>query len=214
MTDATSGGRDPARPMGRDDVEIIGRETVYRGYFRMDRLTLRHRLFEGGMSETYTRELFERGHAAALLPYDPVRDEVVLIEQFRVGALEAPGSPWLMEVVAGIIEDGEDADAVARRETVEEAGLEVADIELISEYLPSPGGCSESITLFVGRVNAASADRFAGLAHENEDIRVHRVATDEALALLAGGRINNAAAIIALQWLALNRGQIRRRWNG
>lgn len=212
MTQAPRDPNDPQRPMGGDDVELIDRETVYRGYFRMDKLTLRHRLFNGGFSAAYTRELFERGHAAALLPYDPERDEVVLIEQFRVGALEAPGSPWLMEVVAGIIEPGEDAEAVARREAVEEAGLEVDDIELISEYLPSPGGCSELISLYVGRVDAASANRFAGLAHEHEDIRVHRLTTDEALALLEGGRINNAAAIIALQWLALNRAELRRRW--
>lgn len=177
----THAKREPERPMSRDDVELISRETVYRGHFRMDRLTLRHRLFQGGFSEPYSRELFERGHAAALLPYDPDLDEVVLVEQFRVGALEAPGSPWLMEVVAGIIEPGEDAEAVARREAVEEAGLEVGDIELISEYLPSPGGCSEMISLFVGRVDASRADRYAGLAHENEDIRVHRLAFDKAL---------------------------------
>ena len=131
--------------MTQDDIDIITRESAYDGYFRIERFRLRHRLHAGGWSRPLTRELFERGHVAGLLPYDPDRDEVVLIEQFRVGALAAGRTPWLHEVVAGIIEEGESADAVARRETGEETGPEVGEMVPICRYLSSPGGCSEPV---------------------------------------------------------------------
>jgi ADP-ribose pyrophosphatase len=200
--------------MNGNDVEILETETVWKGYFRMDRLRLRHRLFAGGWGQPITREVFERGHAAALLPYDPVRDEVVLIEQFRAGALTAGAKPWLMEIVAGIIEDGETAEDVARRETVEEAGCEVSDIVPIMDVFTTPGGSSERIAIFLGRVDARGAGGIHGLPGEGEDIRVFTESLDAALARLANGGIVNIIAIAALQWLALNREDIRRRWHG
>ena len=127
-----------------DDVDIREKRTVYQGHFRIDRYRLRHRLHEGGWSAEMSREVFERGHAAAVLPYDPIRDEVVLIEQFRVGAYAAGKSPWLVEIVAGIIDPGETPEEVVRREAREEAGLEVGALERIADYLSSPGGASES----------------------------------------------------------------------
>ena len=198
--------------MTRDDVETIESETVWKGYFRMDRLRLRHRLFAGGWGQPITREIFERGHAAALLPYDPVRDEVVLIEQFRPGAFTAGTEPWLVEVVAGIIEDGETAEGVARRETVEEAGCTVTDIIPVMDILPTPGASSERIAIFLGRVNARGVGGIHGLVDEGEDIRVFTESLDAALARLADGGIINVTAIVALQWLALNRDKLRRRW--
>jgi ADP-ribose pyrophosphatase len=128
--------------LSRDDVEILDTETLWKGFFRMDRVRLRHRLFAGGWGQPITREVFERGHAAALLPYDPVRDEVVLIEQFRAAAMTAGAEPWLVEIVAGIIEDGETAEDVARRETVEEAGCEVTDIVPVMDVFTTPGGAA------------------------------------------------------------------------
>ena len=109
----------------KNDVEIIARETLYRGFFSLDLYRFRHRLFNGGMSGEITREIFERGHAAVLLPFDPVLDKVVLIEQIRIAALETSETPWLLEMVAGMIEPGESIDQVARRESMEEAGLVV-----------------------------------------------------------------------------------------
>lgn len=198
--------------MTRDDVDILDTETVWKGFFRMDRLRLRHRLFGGGWGQPITREVFERGHAAALLPYDPVRDEVVLIEQFRAGALTAGAEPWLVEIVAGIIEDGETAEDVVRRETVEEAGCEVTGIVPIMDVFTTPGGSSERIAIFCGRVDAQGIGGVHGLADEGEDIRVFTESLDEALARLANGGITNIIAVAALQWLALNREKLRREW--
>lgn len=198
--------------LSRDDVEILDTETLWKGFFRMDRVRLRHRLFAGGWGQPITREVFERGHAAALLPYDPVRDEVVLIEQFRAAAMTAGAEPWLVEIVAGIIEDGETAEDVARRETVEEAGCEVTDIVPVMDVFTTPGGSSERIAIFVGRVNTQGVGGIHGLADEGEDIRVFTESLDAALARQANGGIVNLIAIAALQWLTLNREEIRAMW--
>jgi ADP-ribose pyrophosphatase len=201
--------------MTRDDVEIIETETAWRGYFRIDRLRLRHRLFAGGWGQELTREVFERGHAAALLPYDPERDEVVLIEQFRVGALTAGADhPWLTEIVAGIIEDGETAEEVVRREVVEEAGCRIADLEPVMDLFPTPGGSSERIAIFVGRVDSSDIGGIHGLMDEGEDIRVFTEPFYAALERLAKGGITNMTAVVALQWLAMNREKLRRKWLG
>jgi len=191
---------------------ILEHDIAFQGFFRLDRFRLQHELFAGGWNQPLTRELFERGHAAAILPYDPSLDAVVLIEQFRIGALEAAGGPWLMEIVAGMIEDGKPAEAVARRESVEEAGLEIARSEAICDYLVSPGGTSERIAVFCGEVDARNAGGVHGLTEEGEDIRVTRVAYEDAVAMLADGRLNSASVIIAMQWLMLNRERLREQW--
>ncbi len=193
-------------------VELVEQQVCYQGFFRMEHYRLRHRLYDGGMSRLLSRELFERGHAAAVLPYDPLLDRIVLLEQFRIGALDMPGGPWLLEIVAGIIEDGESPADVVRRETQEEAGCALLALEPICDYLVSPGGTSERISLFCGRVDASAAGGIHGLAAEGEDIRVGSVSFDEALALLHAGRINSASPIIALQWLQLHRERLRRQW--
>ncbi|MFP2768719.1 ADP-ribose diphosphatase [Oceanisphaera sp. KMM 10153] len=190
---------------GREDVQLLAEEVGYKGFFRLFRLRLRHKLFAGGWSREMTRELFDRGHAAAVLPYDPVRDEVVLVEQFRVGAVYAEGSPWLLEVVAGIVEAGESAEDVVRREAQEEAGLTLNSLTRVMSYFSTPGGCSERITVFIGEVDASQAAGHAGLDSESEDIRVHRLPREQAMQWLADGKIDNATSIIALQWLELQR---------
>ena len=201
----------PPRP---DDVEVIDKTTAYQGYFRLDRYRLRHRLFAGGWSKEISREILERGHAAAVLPYDPAGDAVVLIEQFRAGpfARGAGDSPWLLEIVAGIIDGEETPERVARREAVEEAGLEITEMIPIVGYYASPGAVSEHIEVYLGRVDSAGAGGVHGLEAEGEDIRVVPVSFDEAMAWLAAGRIMASPAIIALQWLALNRDEVRQRW--
>ncbi len=198
--------------MTEADVEILEKIEAFKGYFRIDRYRLRHRLFSGGWSPEITREVFERGHAAAVLPYDPVRDEVVLIEQFRIGAYAAGRPPWLKEIVAGIIEEGESAESVVRREAVEEAGCEIADLVHITDYLVSPGGTSECISVFCGRVDSRGKGGIHGIPSEHEDIRVVVVPFAEAAEMLRARRIDNATALISLQWLALNREDLRRAW--
>ncbi len=196
----------------RADIEIIEQKTVFQGYFRIDRYRLRHKLFAGGWSGEVMREIFERGHAAAVLPYDPVRDTVALVEQFRIGALSAGRDPWMIEVVAGIIDAGEEAEDVARREAVEEADVTLTALAPMLTFLASPGGTSETCALYCGRADLSRAGGIHGLPEENEDIRVLVIPADAAIRLLADGKVENATAVIALQWLALHRDRLRREW--
>jgi len=191
--------------MAADDYEIVAREAGYDGFFRLDRLSVRFRRYDGGWSEI-TREVLERGHTVGVLLYDPARDKVVLVEQFRAPAVDAPGGPWLIETVAGIIEEGETPEDVARRETAEETSLTVGAIERIGAFMLSPGGASEFITLYLGRVDSRDAGGVHGI--DDEDIRSVVMDTDDALAAVADGRIVAANAVIALQWLALNRARL------
>jgi len=200
--------RGPAHP----DVEILQREVGYEGFFRMEKYRLRHRLYSGEMSPVMERELFERGHAAAVLLYDPKRDAVVVLEQFRIGALEAEGGPWLLEIVAGMIETDETPDGVAIREAEEEAGCKIQQMEHICDYLVSPGGTSERISLFCGRVDSEGVDGIYGLDEEHEDIRVRTVTFAEAWSCFERGEINSASPIIALQWLARHRESLQEKW--
>ncbi len=197
---------------GAQDVRVLAEEQAYSGFFRIRRLTLQHRLFDGGWSEPLVREVFERGDAVGVLPYDPERDHVVLIEQFRPGAIRGADSPWMLELVAGVVEPGEQDNDVARREAMEEAGCELADLVPVATVLPSAGACSEQVRLFCGRTESASAGEVHGLAAEGEDILVHSLPRSEALDLLRRDRIPNGHTVIALQWLALNGEALRRRW--
>ncbi|MEG6354702.1 ADP-ribose diphosphatase [Enterobacter bugandensis] len=196
----------------KNDVEIIARETLYSGFFSMDLYRFRHRLFNGEMSGEIRREIFERGHAAVLLPFDPVRDEVVLVEQIRIAAYDTSESPWLLEMVAGMIEEGESIEDVARREALEEAGLVVGRTKPVLSYLASPGGTSERLSIMVGEVDATTGEGIHGLADENEDIRVHVVSREQAYQWVEEGKIDNAASVIALQWLQLHYQTLRNEW--
>jgi ADP-ribose pyrophosphatase len=198
--------------MDHQDVEVIKEEILHRGYLRLERLTLKTRLFAGTWSNPYTRELVKRMQAVAALPYDPVRNKVVLIEQFRVGALWIKESPWLLELVAGVMDKDEKSEDLIRREAREEAGLEILDLLPICRYLSSPGGSSEEVIMFCAKVDATKAPKFCGLPEENEDIRVHILDVDEAFSALHFGKIINAATIIALQWLELNLVNVRNKW--
>lgn len=194
------------------EVEIVAREACFRGFYALDRVHLRHGLYRGGMGPVISRELFVRHDAVCVLPYDPQLDRVVLIEQFRIGALDKSAHPWLLELVAGLIDKDETPEQVARREAEEEAGLSLGELWPVTAYYPSPGGSDERVQLYVGRCDSRGAGGIHGLAEEGEDIRVLVLGVDEALAALAEGRIDNAASIIALQWLALNREKVRQAW--
>jgi ADP-ribose pyrophosphatase len=148
--------------------------------------------------------MVERRAAVGVLPYDPVRRQVVLIEQFRIGALNVGESPWLLEIVAGLIDTNESLEAVARREASEETGLTLLDLQPIYHYLPSPGGSSEQMHLYYATVDATRAKAYCGLACEQEDIKVHVLDYEHVMELLDRGKIVNAATIIALQWLRIN----------
>ncbi|WP_162062472.1 ADP-ribose diphosphatase [Vibrio taketomensis] len=194
-----------------EDIEVLSKETLFQGFFKMVKYRFKHRLFAGGWSNEIEREMFERGHAVALLPYDPISDRVVLVEQIRVGALEH-AQPWQLEIVAGIIDKNESPEDVARREAVEEAGIDVANLQKVTSYYPSSGGCSERLDVYVGRVDASTAHGIHGLDCEGEDIRVHVVSREQAYEWVESGRFENGASIIALQWLELNHQRIRAEW--
>lgn len=193
--------------------DILGRETCYRGFFRLEKVTLRHSLFRGGASPPLIREVLERADVAAVLLYDPDHDKVVMIEQFRVGAVADPLGPWMLEIVAGLIEPGEAPEDVARREALEEAGCVVGELVPITTFYATPAKSSEKSFLYCGRVDASAAAGVHGLPDEGEDIRVFAIATDDALALLQAGRINSAWPMIALMWLATHRERLRREWS-
>ncbi|WP_127957487.1 ADP-ribose diphosphatase [Serratia microhaemolytica] len=198
--------------LNKSDVKIIARETQYRGFFALNLYRFRHRLFNGEMSAEVSREIFERGHAAVLLPYDPLTDQVVLIEQLRIAAIDTSDSPWLLEMIAGMIETGESVEQVCRREAVEEAGITVGRCKPVLSYLASPGGTSERLSIMVGEVDATRAEGIHGLPEEHEDIRVHVVSREQAYRWVEQGVIDNAASVIALQWLELHHASLRAEW--
>ncbi len=186
--------------------KILDKQTPFKRFFKIDVYQLQHELFAGGWSEPFTREIFERGNAVAILLHDPVNDTVLLVEQFRAGAINDAQGPWMQEIVAGIVEEGETKEDVARREAFEEAGCEVNELEFIMDFYPSAGGSTELISLYYGAVDLSTLETgIHGLPSENEDIRTTIVSRSDALMQLREGKIKASLAIIALQWLALNK---------
>lgn len=195
-------------------VELLGRQRVHDGFFKLDLLTLRHERFDGTWTPPLHRELFIQRAAVAVLPYDPRADRVVLVEQFRTGALGHPGRPWLIEAPAGLCEAGETPEAVARREVREETGLEVGRVAAAFAYHSTPGGTTERVHTFVAEVTAPEAGGVFGLAHEHEDIRTHVLTAAEAFAWVDEGRIIAANGLIPILWLRVNRDRLRQEWAG
>ena len=194
------------------EFKIIKQEVAYKGFFRLEKYHLKHTLFQGGWGEEICRELFMRGNCVAVLLYDPDRDEVVLIEQFRAGAILNPDRAWLVEIVAGAIEEGESAEEVAYRESVEEAGCEIEDLMLINEFYTTPGGSSERISLFCGKVDTSNVGGVHGLDDEHEDILVTVEKFDKVYQMVESGEIESGIPIIAIQWLYINRDKLRAKW--
>ncbi|SIT66099.1 ADP-ribose pyrophosphatase [Ectothiorhodosinus mongolicus] len=192
--------------------KLLNQEMLYDGFFKLRRLQLSHSRFAGGEPIEVQRELLDRGHAAGVLPYDPIADRVLLIEQFRVGALESPHSPWLIEIIAGMIGPGENPQEVVRREALEEANCPLQELVHVHDYYSSPGGTSERITIYVANADLTNAGGIHGLEYEGEDIRTHVLDAEEAFELLRQQRIDNAMGVIALQWLMLHREQIQAQW--
>lgn len=194
------------------EVNIVGQTRGYDGFFKVDVYELEHEQFDGSMSPRFVREIFERGTAVGVLPYDPVRDEVLLIRQFLPGAYIAGRDPRPLQCIAGMVEEGESALDVARRESIEEAGCEIGQVTPAQSFLPSPGGTSEHVETFCAQADLANAGGIHGLDDENEDIRVEVVSADEAIALLDSGQIEAAIAVVLLSWFARNRDRLRAEW--
>lgn len=199
-------------PFTADDYTLEDQQTVFKGFFAMQKLRLKHRCFAGGWTNTMSRELLLRGQAVGVLAYDPWQDQVVMIEQFRIGALQDKTSPWLLEMIAGMVETGEEPEAVAHREAAEEADLKLLALEPLFTYYSSPGGTDEQILLYCAIVDARGAGGIHGLAEENEDIRVVVLPREEALQQASSGRACNAMSLISLQWLQMNHQQLQMQW--
>jgi ADP-ribose pyrophosphatase len=193
-------------------LEIVSQERLHDGFLGIERFELRHSLYSGGTSALLHRERVEAFEAASVLLYDPRLDSLVMIEQFRVGAIDYPGGAWILEVVGGIIGEGESPEGVARREAVEEAGCRIGRIEPVCRFMVSPGFTTERIHLFCGEVDASAAGGIHGLEAEGEDIRVEVITADALISELYGGRINCTSALVAVQWFAMNRARLREQW--
>jgi len=193
----------------REDVSVIDEKVVFDGFFKMHEITLNHRLFAGGWSSEISREVFHRGEACAAVLYDPNADRIGLVEQFRIGTIDSEFGPWCMEAVAGMIEEGESADEMMMRELEEEAGISDAELIHICSYFSSPGGCSEKIHLYCALCELPLEGGLHGLDVEDEDILLHLFPADEAFAVMLDSRMNNAATLLGLQWLQINRKSLR-----
>lgn len=226
MADPSPGRDTPPPESGEDprtalpetaDTRIEVARTVWQGRFPLQVVRFRHRRFDGAMSAPRTWELWRRGRAAALLPYDPDADAVLLIEQFRLPALAAGLDPVLTEVPAGLTDGAEDPLATIQREMIEETGLAADRVARIGDFLLSPGGCDERTSLFVGRVRVPATGPdgvagHAGLASEHEDIRLRVIPAATAIASALAGEYANVVTSVALLWLAQRRDSLREEW--
>jgi len=201
------------KAVAHPDAEIIDAANVFARYLRVDTFRFRHRLFSGEWSAVRSYDVLRRGRAVAIILYDPDRDSVVLVEQFRLPALLAGSSPWQLEAAAGMIDTDETSEMVAVRETREETGLGlIGEPIVIQRYLPSAGGSDESVVLFCGRVDSALAAGVHGLPEEHEDIRVAVKTLAEMEAMLEAGAIENGHTLIALYWLLRHRDRLQQLW--
>lgn len=200
---------------GQRDIEILNESVLSDGFFTLKKIQFKHKLFAGGESGVVTRELLIKGVASAVVAYDPKEDAVVLVEQVRIGAAYLPGpnrSPWLLELIAGMVEKGEKPEEVVLRESEEEAGVTVKNLEYCLSVWDSPGGTVERIHLFAGEVDSTQAKGIHGLTDEHEDIKVHVVKREQAYQWMCEGKIDNGIAVMGLQWLQLNYAQLQQRW--
>ncbi|UXN33933.1 ADP-ribose diphosphatase [Avibacterium paragallinarum] len=203
------------KQFSQQDIQIIKEEPLYNGFFHLKKVYFRHKLFSGGESGTVTRELLVKGAASVVVAYDPVEDSVVMVEQVRIGAYDPQStqSPWLLELIAGMVEEGELPNEVAQRESQEEAGVQVEHLREVMSFWDSPGGIVERIHLFVGKVDSRKAQGIHGLADENEDIRVHVIPRQTAYDWVCNGNIDNGLAVTGLLWLQLNYQSLQNEWN-
>ena len=193
--------------------DILTCETLFQGYYRLDRYKLQHERFDGSTRAPLQREVFERGRGVAgVLLFDPQADCVVLVEQFRTGPMARGDDPWTTEIVCGMLDSNETPEQTARRETQEETGCTVAELQPIAKYYTSPGGTSEYIYLYAGRVEAPPHGTTSGCQTEHEDIRVHVLDAAKAIGLLYANKVQDAQTMVALQWFAMHHTELRSRW--
>ena len=195
------------------DWEVHQKKLVYDGHFKVTKFELSHEKYSGEKTPTLHRELIARNDAVAVVAYDPETDELVLVEQFRVGAIREE-QPWLIEIVAGLIEIDESPENVSIREMQEEIGCTPIQLQKIGEFYTSPGGIAEWVRLYIARVSVNDINSNGGVEDEGEDIKILVVPASDAEFMLSTGEVRSAIAIIGLQWFVINKENIRKQWLG
>ena len=184
---------------------FLGDDTIYEGFYSLSRATFKHTKFNGGWTGVVDREVLNRGNVIGVLAHDPKADTIALVEQFRYGARLEPTNPWLMETIAGMVEPGEEPHEVAVREAKEEAGIELINPRLVRQYYSSPSSTTEQVFIYYAQTDLSNVGGVHCLDAEDEDILVHVVKSDEAIAMMEEGAIKNAISVIALQWFQYHR---------
>ena len=193
------------------DWKLHQTQIAYDGHFKVTKYELSHEKYSGENTPVLHRELVSRDDSVAMVAYDPESDELVMVEQFRIGAIRED-QPWLIEIVAGLIESGESAEQVTIRESQEEIGCTPLELIKIGEFYTSPGGVSEWVHLYMGKVSVKEINAVGGLEHEGEDIKILVVPASDAEFMLSTGEVRSAIAIIGLQWFVINKENIRKQW--
>ena len=188
----------------KTNYKIINKKNIYKGFFEMNEYELIHKKHDGNWSDKIKREVFGGAHVASLLPYDPIKKEIILIQQFRAGILSRHKENLLYEIVAGIIDKNENPDQTSIRECFEETGCDVKKLIHIQDYFPAPGSSESFYHLYLGEVESFKGTRLRGLKKENEDIMVSSFKIQEVRKMLDSKRIKNGLTLIALQWFFLN----------
>ena len=188
----------------KSNFKIISNKSIYSGFFEMNEVSLKYKKYDGNWSNVIKRELFGGAQVSCVLPYDPIKKEIVLIQQFRPGTISYDKNNYLDEIVAGIIDKGEDPETAARRECLEETGCEVKKLIPIQGYFPAPGSSQSFYHLFLAEIVSFEGERIKGLKTENEDILVKSYNVKEVKKKLQNGSFLNGLSLIALQWFFLN----------
>ena len=183
--------------------KIINKKNLYSGFFSLNKYEFIHKKHNGEWTSNVEREVFSGAHVSSLLPYDPIKKEIILIQQFRAGALSRYDENYLLEIVAGIVDEGENPEQTAIRECFEETGCEVKKIHPIQSYFPAPGSSESYYHLYLGEIQTFDGERIKGLEKENEDILVKSFKIDEVRQMLKEKKIMNGLTLVALQWFFL-----------
>ena len=184
--------------------KIVSKKNLYDGFFKMSEIVLKYKKYDGTWTNSISRELFGGVQVSAVLPYDPLKKEIILIQQFRPGTISKNLDNYLIEIVAGIIDEGENPEDAAKRECFEETGCVIKKLIPIQGYFPAPGSSESFYHLFLGETETFSGTRIMGLENENEDIKVQSFKSSKVREIMQKGKILNGLTLIALQWFFLN----------
>ena len=184
--------------------KVTNKKNLYDGFFKMNEISLKYKKYDGSWSNEIKRELFGGAQVSAVLPYDPIKKKIVLIQQFRPGTISKNTNNYLNEIVAGIIDAGESPEIAAKRECLEETGYKIKKLTPIQGYFPAPGSSESFYHLFLGEVDSKNGKKIMGLDNENEDILVESFKINQVKKMMQEGKFINGLTLIAIQWFFLN----------